>query len=198
VAGRPVGTAKALIPQQRNAAGESALGDVIADGMLEAARAAAGRVDVAFTNSGGIRNDLVVSGSGAITFGDAFTVMPFGNVVIVKTLTGDAIARMLEQQTGGRMLQVSKGFSYEWEPTKPEGSRVNRASIRIDGKPLVPTDRYRVASNDFVWNGGDGFAAAVEGSDPTGVGTDVDVFAAFLQNHSPVAPGPQDRIRLAR
>jgi 5'-nucleotidase len=199
VAGRAVGKATALIPQQRNPAGESALGDVVADGMLEAARAAAGRVDVALTNSGGMRSDLVVAGpSGAVTFGDVFNVLPFGNVVIVKTMTGDAIVRMLEQQTGGRILQVSKGFSYEWDPTKPEGSRLNRASIRIDGKPLVPTDRYRVATIDFVWNGGDGFSVATEGTDPTGVGTDVDVFAAYLQKNSPVAPGPQDRIRLAR
>lgn len=199
VAGRPVGKAAALIPQRRNAAGESALGDIIADGMLEAARAAAGRVDAAFTNSGGIRNDLVVAGpAGAITFGDVFNVLPFGNVVIVKTMTGDAILRMLEQQAGGRILQVSKGFGYEWEPTKPEGSRVNRASVQIDGKPLVPTERYRVATLDFVWNGGDGFSVATEGTDPAAVGTDVDVFTAYLQKHSPISPGPQDRIRLAR
>ena len=61
----------------------------------------------------------------------------------------------------------------------------------------MPGDRYRVATLDFIWNGGDGFSVATEGSDPAGVGTDVDVFAGYLEKHSPVAPGPQDRIRLA-
>jgi 5'-nucleotidase len=201
VAGRPVGKTAGPILMQRNAAGESALGDLIADGMLEAARAAAGRVDVAFTNSGGIRNDLVPSGpSGTITYGDLFNVLPFGNVVIVKTMTGDAIARLLDQQFVGspRVLQPSKGFTYEWDRTKPEGTRVNRASIQIDGKPLMPAERYRIATLDFVWNGGDQFTVATEGTDPTGVGTDVDIFAAYLEKHSPVTPGPQDRIRVAR
>ena len=196
---RPVGKAAGPIASQRNAAGESALGDVIADGMLEAARAVAGRVDAAFTNSGGIRSDLVPSGpSGTITYGDVFNVLPFGNIVIVKTITGDAIVRLLEQQFVGtqRILQVSKGFTYEWDRSKPDGNRVNRASIQIDGKPLLLTERYRVASVDFVWNGGDQFTVATEGSDPTAVGTDADIFVTYLGKHSPVGPGPQDRIRL--
>jgi 5'-nucleotidase len=198
VIARPVSKSAGPIPMQRNAAGESALGDLIADGMLEAARSVAGRVDVAFTNSGGIRNDLVPSAAGGvITFGDVFNVLPFGNVVIVKTMTGDAIARLLDQQFVGssRVLQPSSGFSYEWDSTKPEGSRVNRASIRIDGEPLVATEQYRVATLDFIWNGGDQFTIAAESSDPVAVGTDVDVFVAYLGKHSPVSPGPQNRIR---
>jgi 5'-nucleotidase len=203
VAARPVGTAVSPISQVRNMAGESALGDLVADGMLEGARAIAGRVDVAMTNSGGIRNDLVPStaaqpGRLTITFGDVFNVLPFGNIVIVKTMTGDAIGRLLEQQfeRTTRYLQVSSGFSYSWDSTKPVGSRVDRASIRIDGKPLVMTERYRVAMVDFLWNGGDEFTiAANESSDPTAVGNDVDVFLSYLAKHSPIAPGRQDRIR---
>jgi len=124
--------------------------------------------------------------------------LPFGNVVMVKTLTGDAIVRMLEQQTTARVLQVSATFGYAWDPMKAAGSRVNRTSIRIDGKPLVMTDRYRIATVDFVWNGGDEFTAATEGTEPVGVGTDVDVFLDYLGRHSPVTGGPQDRIRLER
>jgi 5'-nucleotidase len=154
-------------------------------------------VDLAFTNSGGIRNDLVPSGpSGTIAYGDVFNVLPFGNIVVVKTLTGDALARLLDQQTPIRMLQVSKNFTYAWDPAKPLGGRVNRASIHIDGKPLVPTERYRIATVDFVWNGGDDFTVATESTDPVGVGTDVDVFLAYLGRHSPVTGGSQDRIRL--
>ncbi len=199
VAGRAVGTLTAPIAAGRNAAGESALGDIIADGMLDAARGVAGRVDAAFMNSGGIRSDLIASGAnGTITYADLFNVMPFGNVVMVKTLTGDAIVRMLEQQTTARVLQVSATFGYAWDPMKAAGSRVNRTSIRIDGKPLVMTDRYRIATVDFVWNGGDEFTAATEGTEPVGVGTDVDVFLDYLGRHSPVTGGPQDRIRLER
>ena len=199
VAGRRVGTLTTTIAAGRNTAGESALGDIIADGMLDAARGVAGRVDAAFTNSGGIRSDLIASGAdGTITYSDVFNVMPFGNQVMVKTLTGDAIVRMLEQQTTARVLQVSNTFRYAWDPAKPVGSRVNRASIHIEGKPLVPTERYRIATIDFVWNGGDEFTAATEGIEPVAVGTDVDVFLEYVGKHSPVAGGAQDRIRLDR
>jgi 5'-nucleotidase len=75
---------------------------------------------------------------------------------------------------------------------------VNRASIHIEGKPLVPTERYRIATIDFVWNGGDEFTAATEGIEPVAVGTDVDVFLEYVGKHSPVAGGAQDRIRLDR
>jgi len=198
---RPVGKAAAPIPARRNAAGESALGDIIADGMLDAARGVAGRVDVAFMNSGGIRNDLVPSGaSGTITYNDAFNVLPFGNVVIVRTMTGEAIARLLDQQFVGmpRILQPSRGFTYEWDASKPEGSRVDRASIRIDGKPLVLTEAYRVATLDFIWNGGDQFTVAADSRDPTAIGTDADIFVSYLEKQSPITPGPQDRIHSTR
>jgi 5'-nucleotidase len=199
VAARPVGTAPAPIAARRNDAGESALGDIIADGMLEGARATAGRVDVAFTNIGGIRSDLVPSGAnGTITFSDLFNVLPFNNIVMVKTMTGEALLRLLEQQTLGRTLQVSANFHYAWDPAKPSGSRINRASVQIDGKPLVTTERYRVASIDFVWNGGDDFTAATEGTEAVAVGVDVDVFLAYVGKRSPVQGGPQDRIRLDR
>ena len=199
VASRPVGTARSAIAAARNAAGESALGDIIADGILDAARAAAGRADVAFMNSGGIRSDLVPSGpNGTITYSDLFNVLPFGNIVMVKTLTGDAIYRLLEQQIPARVLQVSGNFGYSWDPTRPPGSRVNRASVRIDGKPVIATDRYRVAMIDFVWNGGDDFTVATEGTEPAAVGNDVDVFLAYVGKHSPVTGGAQDRIMLDR
>jgi 5'-nucleotidase len=204
VAARPVGAAAGPILQLRNAAGESALGDLVADAMLEGARAVAGHVDVAMTNSGGIRNDLVPSGpphAGAltITYGDVFNVLPFGNIVMVKTMSGDAIARLLEQQFTGRAtryLQVANGLSYSWDSTRDKGSRVDRASIRIDGRPLMAAEKYRVAMVDFLWNGGDEFSvAANESTDPAAVGNDVDVFIAYLARHPRVVGGAQNRIR---
>jgi 5'-nucleotidase len=125
-------------------------------------------------------------------------VLPFGNLVIVKTLTGDAIFRLLEQQTPAKVLQVASTLRYAWDPARPQGSRINRASLRIDGKPMVPTERYRVALIDFVWNGGDEYSVATEGTDPVTVGTDVDVFLTYVGKHSPLTGGPQDRITLDR
>ena len=128
-------------------------------------------------------------------------VLPFGNVVVVRTMTGEAIARLLDQQfdnpSPGRtaLLQVSRGFSYAYDASKPRERRIDRASIRIGGEPLVPTRTYRVASNDFVWNGGDNFVAAQEGTDPVAIGPDIDVFVRYLAKVSPVRSHEPDRIR---
>ena len=97
-----------------------------------------------------------------------------------------------------RILQVSQGFTYAYDPSRPRGQRVDRSSIRIQGAPLVPTQRYRVATTDFLWTGGDGFTRLGSGTDPVTVGVDVDVFADYFSRHSPVGPGPQNRIRKTR
>ena len=202
VGGRVVGAISGTLPRSFNDAGESALGDVLADGMLELAMNTPGaRADVAFMNPGGIRGDLAATAGAspsAVTYAQLFDVLPFGNVVMVKTVTGEAILRTLEQQFGAerdRVLQVSRGFTYTYNRSRPQGQRVDRASVRINGMPLVPTQKYRVASIDFLWNGGDGFDALTTATDPVTVDTDVDVLAAYIMKRSPVSPGPQDRIR---
>jgi 5'-nucleotidase len=207
---RVVGSIAAELPRTQNANGEAPLGDVAADAYLDAARAQAGGADAAFTNSGGIRGDLVAqpsstpNGPRAVTYAQAFEVLPFGNRVIVKTLTGETILRLLEQQFDNpqlgatKMLQISSGMSYTYDRTQPAGARVDRASVRIAGVPLDPARRYRIVTNDFVWNGGDGFTVAQEGVDPTDLGVDVDVLVAYLAAHSPVPPAPLDRIHRVR
>ena len=140
-----VGSVTADIDRQGNGAGESALGDVVADAHLAATRSAAsGGAVVAFMNSGGIRDDLRFAASGdeadgEVTYGEAFSVHPFGNSLVTMTLTGEQIDALLEQQFGGadpdraNVLQVSHGFSYTWDASQPAGSRVNIATIPIDG-----------------------------------------------------------------
>ena len=202
---RAVGSLAMPLTRAPNPAGESALGDVIADAFLEAtAGPLTGRAVAAFTNPGGIRADLVgqpaTGSSRTITFGNAFDTLPFGNRVVVRTLTGDAIVRILEQQfdnpTAGerKMLQISAGFTYSYDPARPRGQRIDGSSIRIAGRPLDRAASYRVTSSDFLWNGGDAFAAATEGTAPLDVGSDVDIFVEAIRRHSPVAPGPQNRI----
>ena len=203
VGGRVVGSIGASLLRAANDTGESALGDLIADGMLEAARTTpGGDAVIAFTNLGGIRADILRPAGGAaipVTYAQLFEVVPFGNVVMVKSLTGEAIAQVLEQQFDlSRILQVSQGFTYTYDSSRPRGQRIDRSSIRINGVPLVPTQRYRVATTDFLWTRGDGFSALESGTDPVTVGVDVDVFADYFSRHSPVSPGPQNRIRKRR
>ena len=69
-------------------------------------------------------------------------------------------------------------------------------SITLDGRSIDPSARYRVATSDFIWNGGD--AVVVESSEPLDAGTDIDLFVAYLEKHSPVSPVPQDRMVVKR
>jgi 5'-nucleotidase len=205
IANRVVGTITADITRTANAAGESALGDVIADAQLAATSPTDfGGAVVAFMNPGGIRADLVHGASaggekpGEVTYGELFSVQPFNNVLTVKTMTGDMIRRLLEQQFNNpnpgdlRILQVSEGFTYTYDARQPAGSRVT--NIAIDGTPISPTASYRVAMNSFLADGGDGFTVFREGTDQLGGEIDIDALANYFMTSSPVAPGPQNRI----
>jgi 5'-nucleotidase len=206
-ANRVVGTASADITARRNHAGESALGDVIADAQLAAASPAAkGGARVAFMNPGGIRADIVgnarTDGSELrdVTYAHLFTVQPFGNTLTVLTMTGAQIRQMLEQQfdssTPGesRILQVSAGFTYRYALNAPAGQHVDPASIRIGGRIVRPTDRVRVASNNFLVAGGDNFTIFEDINNYSGGDIDVDALMEYFRTHSPVSPGPQNRI----
>ena len=201
-----IGTTTTDVFRAGNAAGESALGDVIADAQL-AATASAGTGDavVAFMNPGGIRADILFASSGPeadgeLTFGEAFGVQPFGNSLVTMTLTGAQIDALLEQQFdnpavgGNRILQVSEGFSYSWSASAPTGSKVDPASIMIDGVEVDPAAGYRVTVNSFLADGGDNFSVLLEGTDRLGGEVDLDALVTYFGANSPVAPGPQDRI----
>ncbi len=202
LANRVVGSVTADITRTANAAGESALGDVIADAQLAATSAPQfGGALVAFMNPGGIRGDIThaqISGGeglGEVTYGELFTVQPFNNVMTVLTCTGAQIDALLEQQfTVDRILQVSNGFAYTWDNGAPVGSRVDIASIHINGTPISSAASYRVAVNNFLATGGDGFTVLTSCTDPLGGEIDLDALVAYFGANSPVAPGPQDRI----
>ncbi len=115
------GQVSADLTRDANAAGESSLGDVIADSQLEATSGPFG-AQIALMNPGGIRADIVCDPAPPcdVTFGQLFQVEPFGNDMWMKDLTGDQLQRILEQQFDNpgvgqqRFLQVSAGFSYDW------------------------------------------------------------------------------------
>jgi 5'-nucleotidase len=206
LANRVIGQVTADITRLANAAGESALGDVIADAQLDATDDPGfGDAVVAFMNPGGIRADLTFAqsgseGDGNVTYGEAFTVQPFGNSLVTMTLTGAQIDALLEQQWDNpapgqsRILQVSEGFSYTWDASAPVGDRVDPTSITIDGVPIDPDASYRVTVNSFLADGGDNFTVLREGTDRLGGEVDLDALVAYFETSSPVAPGAQDRI----
>ena len=201
IANRVVGSQTADILRVATPAGETALGDVIADAQLASTSPTDfGGAVVAFMNPGGIRADLICSAPcsattpAPVTYNQLFTVQPFNNVMTVKTMTGDMIYRLLEQQFTGAngILQVSNGFAYTWSPTQVP--HVIEGSVKINGVAVDKTATYRVAMNNFLAGGGDGFTVFNEGTNPLGGEIDLDAAVNYFMHNSPVSPGPQNRI----
>jgi 5'-nucleotidase len=205
LANRVVGSITADITRDRSESGEYSLGDVVADSQISSG-SGADKAVVAFMNPGGIRTDLMyqkVSGEekpGEVTYEEAFSVLPFGNVLVTMTLNGTQIDALLEEQfdnpdTGdSKILQVSNGFAYCWNKSAPKGEKVDMASIKINGKPIDPKGLYRISVNSYLADGGDNFVVLKDGTDRVGGGLDLDAFVAYLEEHSPVSPGSVDRI----
>ena len=170
-----IGRIAAPLTRQTNAAGESALGAVIADAYLVgASRTEDGSrpAQIAFTNPGGIRSDLASTLS--VSFGQLFNVLPFNNTLVSMDLTGQQIVRLLEQQwerASGRgvVMSVSQGFGYTWDASAPpgavggEGRRVLPGSVTINGESILAGQYYRVVTNNFLADGGDGFTVFQQG-----------------------------------
>jgi 5'-nucleotidase len=210
LANRVIGRIQGDLTRSGSARGESTLGDVIADAQLAATQPAGlGGAQLAFMNPGGIRADLLAgdisSGGeapGEVTYGEAFTVQPFGNSLVTKTMTGDMIRRLLEQQFPGcggqttkRILQISSTFRYEQDPAASTcQARVGR--IFVAGAEVAPTDSFRVTMNNFLATGGDGFAVFKEGTGDLGGAQDIDALVAAFSAAEPdgIAVPPLDRI----
>ncbi|MCB1499557.1 MAG: 5'-nucleotidase C-terminal domain-containing protein [Bauldia sp.] len=135
---------------------EAAIGNLIADAMREAVGA-----DVALTNGGGIRGDTEYPAGAKLTRGDVFAELPFGNKTVKLEVTGADILAALENgfsqiETGaGRFPQVS-GLTLILNPGRPAGERL--VSVMVGDAPLAAEKTYTLATNDFVANGGDGYA----------------------------------------
>ncbi len=198
-----------------NAAGEQPIGESIADGQLEAtAPTDFGGAQIAFMNPGGIRDSFRYApgpgetrAPGEVTYAMAFAVQPFANTMQVKTMTGDAIVRLLAQQWSGtnagtnkKILQVSQGFTYSYATRvdPATGRDVNQAvvpgSVKLNGVAIDPAAHYQVAMNNFLADGGDGFSVFKEGTNPIGGMVDLDAFVAYLMHHDPVPTPAMNRI----
>lgn len=215
LAKRVIGHNMATLSRSANAAGESLLGDVIADAQLHATQPIGyGEAVAAFMNAGGIRADINyvqngVEGDGNITYEESFTVQPFGNSLVTKTLTGAQIEILLEQQfkactTYGqpydRILQVSNGFEYAWDTTRPACDYVDPASIKIGGVMVDPGASYRVTVNSFLADGGDKFSVLTQGVNPLGGALDLDALEAWFQRYGIVNPAiyPNKQSRITK
>ena len=199
IANRRAGSITQTLSRVPGAAGESALGDIIADAQLAATKAEGnGGAVIAFTNPGGIRTDIVRKEDGAVTYAELFASQPFRNQLVTLSLTGGQIRNMLEQQwldpRRPRILQVSKGFRYTWDAAKPYGEHVIAASISLNGELVDPLRSYRVTVNNYLSVGGDGFTVLKEGTAQRFGVFDADALYTYFQANSPIAPVATDRI----
>ncbi|WP_433372225.1 bifunctional metallophosphatase/5'-nucleotidase [Streptosporangium sp. CA-115845] len=208
VANRPIGKITADITNAASASGESSLGNLIADGQLAATRTG-GNAQIALMNPGGVRAGLTYTGSpagegdGVVTYGEAFTVQPFNNLMQVITLTGAQLKTVLEQQfTGGpnaqaftKILQPSSNFTYTYSASAPWGSKIS--AMKIDGVDVTDTQTIRVAANNFLVGGGDAFAAFTGGTDLWSGPLDIDAFAAHFAANPLITPPVPNHITVA-
>ena len=132
-----------------------------------------------------------------VTYGEAFAVQPFGNIMQTVTLTGAQLDAVLEQQwqpSVTRILQISNGLTYTATVGNPVGDRVSK--LALNGAPVTPTGTYRVSINNFLAGGGDGFTGFTEGTDLAGGPIDLDALVDYFAASSPIAPPPLNRITL--
>jgi len=195
IANRQIGFIGADVTRTPNAAGETPLGDLIADAQLhDPSLVVNGQApQIAFMNPGGIRGDLTFAssakgeGDGVVTFEEAFTVQPFNNFDVSMTVTGADIYALLQQQWSGlnagsneKVLQVSGGFTYQRSNTG--GPHVVPGSVALNGTPIAndASQTFRITANNFLSDGGDNFAAFTNATNKVFGGLDIDAFANYL------------------
>jgi 5'-nucleotidase len=216
IASRVVGSITADITRNTlDASGETALGHLIADAQLEATRDS-GAV-VAFTNSGGIRGDLLYSSGAAgerkVTYGELFTIQPFQENLVSMTLTGAQLKTLLEEQfkgcaldfppgistrRGDTILQVSEGFTYAWNSAGATCNKVDASSIKVNGVTIDPTRKYRVTASSYLAEGGDRLYEFTHGMERVDGAQDVDALAAYFAKHHSISPSRLHRINTSQ
>lgn len=178
---------------------ETNLGNLITDAMLWATKAQG--IEVAVTNGGGIRASIP---AGEVTMGQVLEVLPFGNAISTFELKGEDLWAALEngvakvEDAKGQFPQVA-GLRFNYDPTKAVGSRVTHVEIEnADGSytPISLTATYKVASNDFMRAGGDGYTVLAEKAMNAYDGGAVlaDATADYIKAMSPVNPEVEGRI----
>jgi 5'-nucleotidase len=175
--------------------GDMAAGRLVADAQWHSTRSAErGGSQFALMNSGGVRAALFCRNGAPcdVSFGDVFTMQPFGNTLVVMTLSGAEIKALIEGQSRPGGLIPSASIRWTWRANAPQGQRVH--NLRIGGEPVDPAKDYRLTVNSFMAEGGDGFNALRNGRNRVGGDVDIDALMAFLAaNPNGVAPDPDLR-----
>ncbi|MEZ5064814.1 MAG: bifunctional UDP-sugar hydrolase/5'-nucleotidase [bacterium] len=171
----------------RSGDGETPMGNAVCDAMLEETGA-----DFAFTNLGGIRDEL---GGGQITPRDVFRVLPFGNTMVVATIPGTLLREILEVRVSGdhHGLYIAGG-RVVINKTRPDFDRV--VALEVGGKPWDPNASYRIVTSDFLMQGNVDLTMLPEVSDnqKTYTGKTMrEALEAWIGRHSPVTPGTDGR-----
>ncbi|MDR9761435.1 5'-nucleotidase C-terminal domain-containing protein [Rhizobium redzepovicii] len=176
---------------------ECSMGNLVADAMLD--RTKNQGVAIAFQNGGGLRASI---DGGEVTQGEVITVLPFQNTLATFEATGADIVKALENgvsqidQGAGRFPQVA-GLKFSFDQSKPVGSRVSDVQVK-EGDNFAPIDQaktYKVATNNFMRAGGDGYSIFKEGKNAYDFGPDLaDVTAEYLAAHSPYKPYTDGRV----
>ena len=203
---RVIGRLSAPVTRTSDDSGESAAGNLIADAQLAATDdPGTGAAVAAFMNPGGVRSDF---DAGDVTYGEAFTVQPFGNSLVTQTYTGAQILEVLKAQwcgqTSARIL-LAAGVTYSFSAAgaaaitnQPCAGAANPVSdVRIGGAPLDPAATYRVTVNSFLADGGDRFPVLAQGTNRLGGAVDTDALEAYLTSSltgTPLTPPATDRI----
>ncbi|MBN1612731.1 MAG: bifunctional metallophosphatase/5'-nucleotidase [Polyangiaceae bacterium] len=186
---RVAGRAARPLTREASAAGESALGSLIAD-----AQRAALHSDVALTNPWGIRADI---DAGVVTWGELFCAQPFGNDLVMLRLTGHELIELLNAQWGSdeRFLQTS-GLEYTWDPDAP--TQQNRiVEARVGGKPLNPKAIYTVTVNRYLAEGGGGYSLLAHAPRVATAPSDLEALFVYLKSRpEPFEATIQGRIRI--
>jgi 5'-nucleotidase len=203
------------VSRTADADGESPLGNLIADAQLADESVVADGVapTIAFMNPGGIRADLSEDPAGNVTYEKAFNVQPFNNFLVSLSLTGQDVLDLLNEQWNGanegasnrwKILQVA-GISYTWDKTAAGQTSANALvadTVKVDGDgdgdvddAIDPEATYRVVTNNFLADGGDGFATFKDGTDRFNDGDlDIVAFADYLAANNPYTAVPTNRI----
>ncbi|PVG82043.1 bifunctional metallophosphatase/5'-nucleotidase [Nocardioides gansuensis] len=186
-----------------NRGGESTLGNLVAEVQRWATSTPeAGAAQIAFMNPGGLRADMVGNAAAGypatLTYKQAAVVQPFANTLVNMRLTGAQIKTVLEQQwqrdSKGEVptrpflrLGTSAGFSYTYDPARPEGSRIT--GMWLGGKRIEPATAYSVTVNSFLAAGGDNFHVFKDGTAKRDTGKiDLQAMVDYAAAKSPVAP----------
>jgi 2',3'-cyclic-nucleotide 2'-phosphodiesterase (5'-nucleotidase family) len=206
-----IGTQANDITRARDRLHESEMDNLVADSM----RAKYPGVDAAYTNSGGLRNNLVLTPPsageqpGEITWGEMFSVLPFGNRSVILALTGAQLqTAFLNGFTPfcdptfaggtGRFPQISGlKVQFHCNGTTPVVDTIWKAPDGVAGPltELGPADTVRIVTNDFMFGGGDGYTVLASGTDVAEPGDDLlQVAIDWVSAHSPVDPVVEGRI----